>query len=284
MKIRPVEKRFFFHANAVALAAHMRRPEDFFVLAVASSCLPVTGGEGKAETKGESFRDIISYRSASTRVFGDFTDKARAVDFTHGNHGENDLATETHAECQITGLKINNGDRVLEIESLESTMSSHSDRRGAITFRTMSAGFQQIRVDGVGLRLATHTELFTQHPTKQKLVQGFAGNPDMRAKYGSCFFGRKSPGSPSRRIPELDGMIYATVVTGMEWDGQAPAGTAISGHSVKVNGMGTLYFGEIIIEEGFRRFTMLRFQLGSDAGGCGSANEIQTNGTTWPPQ
>jgi hypothetical protein len=149
----------------------------------------------------------------------------------------------------------------------------------------MSAEFQQVRVDGVPLKFVTHCELFTGHPTKQKLVQGFAASEDIGSRYAHCFFGHASPRSRRRRIPESGGMIYATVVTSLDWEGKAPEAAVISGNSVKIDGFGSIYFGEIVIEEGFRRLTMLRFQVGSSPyGGCGSAAEVQTNGTTWPPQ
>ncbi len=85
-------------------------------------------------------------------------------------------------------------------------------------------------------------------------------------------------------MPEYDGIIYATVVTNLEWEGKAPDETLKVGNSVVIKGFGSIYFGEILIEEGFRRLTLLRFQLGSQVGGSGSAAEIQTNGSTWPPQ
>jgi hypothetical protein len=283
MKKHPVEKRFFFHANAVALAAQIRRPEEFLIPAVASSCLPVTGGVGKATTAGERFGEILSYSSASTSVSGDFIDTAKAADFTHGNHGDNDLATATHAESQLNVLRMANGGHLVEIAKLEAKMSSFSDRQGATEFRTMSAEFDQVRIDGVGLQVVTHCEIFTRLPTKLKLTQEFSSDAAFRDRYGACFFSA-TPGSRKRRMPEADGLIYATVVTSLNWEGNAPEGAVVTGNSVKIAGFGSVYFGEILIEESFRRLTMLRFELGSACGGTGSVAEIQANGSSWPPR
>jgi hypothetical protein len=147
----------------------------------------------------------------------------------------------------------------------------------------MSAEFQQVRVDGVGLQVTTHCDIFTQFPTKLKLAHEFASNDDFRDRYGACFLSEK-PGSRKRRIPESQGLIYGTVVSSLEWQGNPPEGAVITGNSVRIPGFGTIYFGEILIEESFRRLTLLRFQLGSENGGCGSAGETQSNGSTWPPQ
>ena len=284
MNIQPIEKRFFFHASAVALAGHVRRPADFYIPAVASTCLPVTGGIGKAASEAAHFGDLLSYRSASTAVSGDFADKSEALKFTNGNHGDNDLATQTSSEAFVGGLKLSSGGRVLEVESLEARMAASSDRIGAAQFHTLSADFQGVKIDGVPLRIATHCELFTTHPTKELLAQDFANNPEFRSRYSHFFFGDSPARSRLHSIPEANGIIYGTVVSGLNWDGDIPKGTALAGNSIKIEGLGSLYFGEILIEAGFRRLTLLLFQLGSPTGGEGSVVEVQTNGSSWPPR
>jgi hypothetical protein len=272
MKKHPVEKRFFFHANAVALAAQLCGPEEVFIPAVASSCLPVTGGVGKATTAGERFGETLSYGGASTSVSGIFTEPAK------------ELATATHAESQVSVLRMENGGHRVEMERLEAKMASFSDHEGPTEFRTMSAEFDQVRIDGVGLQVVTHCEMFTGLPTKLKLTQEFSRDEGFRDRY-SAFFFSQTPGSRKRRIPEAGGLIYATVVTSLNWEGQAPEGAVITGNSVKIAGFGSVYFGEILIEESFRRLTLLRFDLGCSCGrGTGAVCEIQANGSSWPPQ
>jgi hypothetical protein len=283
MSKRTVEKRFIFHANAVALAAHVRRPDDYFIPAVASSCLPVTGGKGNAKSPAGSFKDLISYGSASSDVSGDFVPAADAVQFTHGNHWRNNLSTATSAECQITDLKMMNGNRRVEARQLRATLASISDRRRATAFHTLSADFNEVSIDGHSLSVTTCCEIFTDHPTKQKLVQGFAGKKELRDRFAHCFFGQM-PGSYRRRIPEFGGIIVATVVSKLAWTGDSPEHAVISGNSVKIEGFGTLYFGEIMVEQDFRRLTLIRFELGSPVGGDGSIVDLQANGTSWPPQ
>ncbi len=252
-----IEKRFLFHANAVALAAHMRRREDFFVPAIASSCLPVTGGLGTAVAHGEDFHGMIGYDEAATRVFGDFQDPVAAVEFSHGNYGSNMLPTTTFAEGRITGLRITNGGRVLAVREMEARLESVCDRVKPAEFRAHSSSFQGITVDGVELVLVNQCHFFNEHPTLRSL-------------------------SDSREI--RNGVFLGTFATELQWRGPAPANTHITGNKVTIDGFGSVHFGEIMIMEGYRRITMLRFQLGSPDGGDGSAIDVQSNGTGWPPQ
>jgi hypothetical protein len=286
----PVEKRFIFNGAAVALAAHIRRPNDLFIRAVAPTTLPVTGGLAEVQASGQNFHEIISFESASSRTLGDFADIHSAAGFTNGNHGQNGLSTHTFVESSVDGLKIDvpldtgKGRRVFAVKQLHIRLESASDRRNPIAFRSLETTFTEVSVDGVPLKVNTVADVFSQHETKAKLVQRYEKDGDFRKRYGNLFF---PTGGPTGRneIPNSKGMIYGTVVTGLEWQGKKPDKTDVIGtNRLKIEGLGTLYFGEIFIEENYRRVTLIRFQLGSSYGGDMSACEAQGNGSTWPPQ
>jgi hypothetical protein len=302
METQPaVEKRFIFHANAVALGAHIRRPTDFFVPAVASSCLPVTGGQAEVEVKAaaQNFSDLISFESAYTRAHGDFADTKRAADFTHGNYGANELPTNTFVEASLTGLRIaipqgagaSPEDRVFLAKQLHVRMESTSDRRSPAAFRSLEATIDGVSVDGKMLKVKTVPEVFARNETKEKLCKTFEEDGDFRKQYSSLFFptGEESKGLlggllGKHQIPQAKGTIFGTIVTGLEWEGQRPdRPTEIKGNQLVIEGIGTIYFGEIFIEENLRRLTLVRFQLGSPHGGEGSAVEAVANGGSWPP-
>lgn len=298
MSREALEKRFIFHGNAVALAAHIRRPQDYFVPAVASCCIPVTGGLAEADSPGQSFRDIISFESASTRVIGDFTNPQRAAELTRGKQGENDLPTRTVAESRVRGLKIQSSGsdsdrRTFLAEQLEIQMESFSQRRSATEFRSLHAVIDGVSVDGYKLTVTTDTQLFSEYETKEKLCRAYEQSRAFRKSYGKRFYptGQSSDAGclgglfgAKSRIPEGRGVIVATLVTGLKWDGKAAPGTEIKGNQLRIEGLGSIHFGEIVIEEDFRRVTLIRFQLGSPDGGDGSVCEVQTNGHTWPPK
>lgn len=283
MRIRP-ENRFFFNANAVGLAAHLRRPENEFLPAVASASLPVTGGVGFGESQGGRLLDLLSFGAVKTAVSGDFVTPEKAVEFTHGNYGQNLLPTETHAQVSVAALKIVNGDRTLEIDELVAALSSYSDRRHENEFRTLSAEFKNVRVDGVALEIKTHSELFTKHSTKRKLVEVYAGSQAFRDQYAHLFQSAKPVNTRRRDIPGSRGLIYTTVVSSLAWKGDAPKGATIYRNSVKIENFGSIYLGELLLEEGERRLTLLRFELGSPRGANGAAAEISSNGSSWPPK
>ena len=282
-----IEQRFLFHANAVALAAHIRRKDEFFVNAVASTCLPVTGGIGTAVEAGKDFRGMISYDAASTSVFGDFTDRNRATEYTYGNHGDNLLPTVTTVEGKIEGLRIEIGGRRVKARMMEATMESLHDRKSAPQFHKLVTTFEAITVDDVELQVINHSQIFEQYDTKEKLCQAYKKDSNFREAHAEHFFsaGCRTTDWLGRPImPETNGIIVGTVVTRMQWTGPAPKGAVISGNRVTIDNFGSIYFGEMVMEEGFRRATLLRFQLGSPDGGEGSAVDIQSNGTGWPPK
>lgn len=280
---RRIENRFIFHANAVALAAHIRRPEDAFVPAVASACLPVTGGIGSGASEGDRLGDTLSWGRARTEVFGDYVRPEDAVAFTNGNYGQNRLPTETRARVTIQQIKIANGKRSLEIEALEAGLTSYSDRRRSTEFRSLTAEFRQVRVDGVGLAVKTDSRTFTENSTFGKLAQAYAESGEFRERFARFLQSPKRINPKRRRIPASKGLIYTTVVSALEWEGTPPAGTRIDQNRLHVEGFGSVFFGELLIEEDSRRLTLIRFELGSPTGGDGSAAEVQTNGSSWPP-
>jgi len=217
----PVEKRFIFDGAAVALAAHIRRPNDLFIRAVAPTVLPVTGGLAEAQVSGQNFHEIISFDSASSRTLGDFADTHSAAGFTNANHGENGLSTHTFVESSVNGLKVDvpldtgKGRRVFAVKQLHLRLESASDRRNPVAFRSLETTFTDVSVDGVALKVHTVADVFSQHETKGKLVQRYEKDADFRKRYGNLFFstGRREG---KNEIPNSKGMIYGTVVAGLE--------------------------------------------------------------------
>jgi hypothetical protein len=77
--------------------------------------------------------------------------------------------------------------------------------------------------------------------------------------------------------------VRTTIVQKIEWDG-APHPTArIYGNVVRVPNFGKIYFGEMVITDRTRRLTMVRFQLGSDAGGEVTGGGGESGVGTIPP-
>jgi hypothetical protein len=277
-----IERRFLFHGAALGLAAHIRRPNDEFLDSVASSVLAITGGRARAQA-GPGKTGILSYQSASTQASGDFDPPEDAVQFTHGNFGDNNLATRTVVETNVSGLVIDvpqehsglhffgKSNRVVSVAQVNALMENTSDRRNSNAFRRLDASIQGVVVDGHTLGVETDTSLFNDKCTKRKLDAAL-DDDDFRRTCSNQILG------------QWPGIILATVVKRMFWaDGEAPD-TRIENNRLIINGIGSLYFGELIIQAGFRRIALIRLQLGSPNGGEGTVGQAETNGQTMPPQ
>jgi len=296
---QPIEKRFIFFGNAVAFAAHIRRPTDYQFKSVASSCLPVTGGLAQATSGPQSYGNLVSFTAASTSAQGDFADTRRAVDFTQGNFADNELSTQTFVDSRLSGLKISVTQdhppqtagkmTTFAVDQLYARLESASDRVNPTAFRGLEATFQGVNVDGHELQVITAPEVCTQYETYDKLVKAYQEDGDFRKKYGSLFYptGNEKTGVGALlskpHIPNEGGLILGTIVTALRWATTPAPGTEIIANRLKIDGIGSIYFGEILFEQNSRRLTLLRFQLGSPVGADGSAVEVHSNGQGYPP-
>ena len=280
-----IERRFLFHGSALGVAAHIRRPNDYFLDSVASSTLAITGGRTEAYVEAGG-AGIISFRSAATRAYGDFMPPEEVVRFTYGNHGDNNLPTRTVVQARVSGFKIEVPQvdedrhpdlavRTVFIEEMDALLESTSDRWTPNAFRTLTASIRGVVVDGRELIVETDTRLFTEKCTKKKLdcaLDCALDDEDFRQR---C----------SNQITYDDRVLtLGTVVTGLRWADGPAIDTKLENNRLTILGLGSLYFGEIIIQEGFRRLTLVRFQLGSPDGGCGVSGQVESNGQTYPPQ
>ncbi len=295
------EKRYIFSASAVALAAHIRRPKDLQIKAVASSDLPVTGGLAEGTSTRQSYGDVISFESASTSAQGDYADTRRAVDFTNGNFADNELSTQTFVDARLTGLRIIGArDQVgptgfpkpvtFIAKDLHARLENACDRHTPTAFRGLDAEFQGISIDGNELIVTTSPGICTRYQTYDDLVKGYSDDSDFRKQYGDMFYltGHEKTGVGAilskASIPGAGGLILGTVVTNIKWAGVPAVGVEIRGNRVFIPGIGTIFFGEFIFAHNSRRLTLLRFQLGSPTGGDGSACDVQSGGQGWPPE
>jgi len=312
---KPADKRFIFSGSAVAFGGRIRRPDDLFLKAAAASHLPVTGGLSESHVTGPDvsqyhYKEYLRFSEAYSRAHGDYSDPRKAAEFTHGNHGLNDLPVSTVVESRLLDLRVDaDADaaertprRIFQAKKLEVHMQTATNWSGEqSTMRSLSVAFDGITLStvtqgtsgAVELKVITAPQVFSDNETKAKLIDKYAKDGDFRKKFATCFhpLGDGDKGFlgnlvGKHEIPHADvGPIVATFVTGLEWEGGvAPEGTEILGNRLTISGLGRIYFGEIIINDNYQRVTLLRFELGSNVGGSASAGEASSNGTPWPPQ
>jgi hypothetical protein len=281
MSNQKVERRVLFHANAVGLAAQIQSPREYFLDAVACSCLPVTGGRAEAYAQYNR-KGMFSFDSAFTSVLGQFVppQAAAALELKGRNYDDNDIPSETILRGIVTGLRIDAPAdpgkrcprRILNIEYLEAEIKNFYDRKNPIVFRTLQVKIEGVSVDGKLLIVETNPQLFLENTTWKDLDSTYCKN---RARYDNQI------------LYHDKGVTLGTVVTGLRWADGAPDGLPKEpppGHSLAVEGLGTLNFGEIYVEEGLRRLTLLRAQLGSTNGGSASVVDCVSNTQTIPPR
>ena len=64
------KKVFYYHADANSLGGYIEEPFEGIIPAVSSISLPAVGGYVTNRTEALNFKEIISCRSAYTRVSG----------------------------------------------------------------------------------------------------------------------------------------------------------------------------------------------------------------------
>ena len=228
-----------FSGKAVAFAAHIRRPENLFADAVCCSNIPIVGGKAVSTSGPQTYGDIFSFESASARVLGDYADILRAAEFTYENHDENHLAARILAECTLEQFKIqtpptDGPSRLFSIGRTQVRLQGFFDPSKAASFQ-LEWSLEDVTVDG--------------HPLKV----------------------RKSPEELSEpqeetRLPPGETAV-GHVVSALEWERSPAVDCAIWGNSLKIAGLGTVYFGEVLVETGSWHITLGRFALGSAYGG-----------------
>jgi hypothetical protein len=122
-------------------------------------------------------------------------------------------------------------------------------------------------VNGNRLTVHTETKVFQQNETLEKLTKAYEEDGKFRKQYGSLFYrtGDEEEGIwklfTKSHLPGGE-VVVATVVTGFTWETGPEAGKTIPGNRLVVEGLGTIFFGELVLEDNARRLTLLRLQLG----------------------
>jgi hypothetical protein len=288
---RKPEYRFLFRGSALALAGHMRRPQELIIPAQGCSLVPVTGGYAKSEVSSQSYGEFLSFESATTSVEADYQDLDAARKFTFGNYNDRRLPTRTIVTGSLNGVSIVNADengmRVLSLKQIGATLESiHVSTGREPSIRLLGASIQTLALDGHELEVRFHTELFSRLDTKGQLTQAYESNGSFAAEYGHLFFpplGSKLTARRARRIPQAGGLIYCTIVESIKWVNEPNPNVRIDGNRIVFQDFGTMYVGELFISDHARRLTMMRLEMGSPWGGECSMFEVESDGQTYPP-
>jgi hypothetical protein len=287
---------YSFSASAVGFSAHIRRPKDILIESQAASALGSIAGLSKAKAaKCLFFKGQVCFRKAYSYCDGDFKPPSKVVDFTHSNHEDNSLPTETVIAAGVSGTEFRNRrapktpERLLAIGHASFRLTNSNSRvkgcQSEFKFDPKETALDKIAIDGCRLKVTLATELFNRFPTQDALKTAWEGDPAFVRDFGHLFeplHGQQH----TRSFPANDsGVTLATVVHKVEWaDARktAPEVTFDGPNRVRIEGMGTLILGELIITPNSRRVSMFRIDLGSHNGGGGEGGSGETNGGGYP--
>lgn len=280
-------RRFVFRGNASAIAGQIYRPRTIIVdVNCGASSLGLSGGRSQSKIGGASFGDIITFGSAFTLAEGLFDDEKQAAAVTDHKGRQSQLSSTTTVTAETREISVG-VKPVVTIKRVRGTLVSRSSVAGSGE-PSIAPGrdttIQGVLIGGAALNVNLNVGFFQKYDTRSK-VMAAADDPKVFRSYGSQFVvGATIEGVPPERpsLVSRDGVIYATIVKELRWEGKPPNNARIDGHSVIVKDFGTVYFGELLINGHERRLTMARFELGSPIGGYADMGDVVTDGSGFP--
>jgi hypothetical protein len=273
-------KRFVFHGNAVAAGVFLtkidQKPEYKASPVHGQSSLPVIGGlsESFVKTSDPEFQRFFSYSDASTRAEG-VVNRGTAI---------------TTVSASLKNLRMVNQpspqeapeprDVVFRAGSLSLIVrSTHSKGQPRIEFVNPPQA-EELFLDEMPIKLEFRQQ-FLRLSKMQDLEEKFRTDKYFYTEHRDAFM-RLDPERPpafGQRIPRMNGYAVCSIVQRIRWGDQA-----IEGHVLRKTGFGTIYFGEMLVNDNNRRITLVRVKLGSLNAAEGAFVEVDPNGDWVPPQ
>jgi hypothetical protein len=197
---------------------------------------------------------------------------------------EETLTTTTTVKAEVRQIVVGQNP-ALRVEQLRAALVAQSPRvSGEPSIKTANLRISGVDIGGHTLIVELNNELFEKYDTKGKLLTAADKAAFIREHGPSLLISRGADGTFTRRfLVQNDGTIYASVVRQIRWKGKPYPGSSIDHHVVTIPNFGKIFFGEIFISAYSRRLTMLRLQLGSPIGGFLAFDEVETNGSWYPP-
>jgi hypothetical protein len=312
--IMPHSRRFIFHANAAALGGRIIRegdgdnavlvPDGF--IDFPGSSLTVVGGKSAVRLSPEIahpvVRKFVRFQAAEAIAVGDYDDlkKYFAASLKRADRGM--LKTTTKVRAEVLGLDVGvDGEPRMHVNGVRGGLTAKSAGDGGETPVRLDpdTGFDGNAVTfydkgGRAYTLVVEVELrpFNANPTRSALM-GAAKTPAFLTRFAASLFlaapkaAAKSKGKKPGPIGRLkwrrtdSGGLLGSIVKPIRWEGEPFPGSTLDPqhpNRVQIPDLGTLSFGEILVEGQSRRVTMIRGDLGSYIGGELAVCDYQDNG------
>jgi len=251
-----MERTFLYHAHASGVSGRITLPFDEVIPVQAPAAIPVTGGYSATRVENFRYRDIVSFRSATSIVSGDFSAK--------------DQAYETLMSATIEGLSILG---VVTADVIVARLSSRHPKDGSEpSIIPLGSYFENLRVAGCKVEAPLNTEQFVRCSRYQELREVINEDPEVRS--------RLSRGFADLSAQPRNGALLCSLASDV---GVKCRELKAEGHAIHVPQFGTVYLAEFLIMPYSRSITMLRAELGSPVQGQVTSGGGSGNGEPYPP-
>lgn len=250
-------RRYLFKGHAVGVAAQFHRLGeleglDHAVPAQGAAVLPVTGGLSHAKTEKYDYPVCEPWRRKLVEV-GLVESKARGERKTDG------FLTEVQSRVEDLHVLEKLHFRLVEVHL---SSFKYGDEPPAV--RTTGAHIEGMRLNDVHVTVKLDTVMLAHCGSKKQLAEFCSNNGGVE-------------------FCEHDGNYLSTLVREIQLSGPPDEVAKIPkpvGNRIYWPGFGRIYLGEVLVGERERRVTMVRLDMGSDAGGSGAIGDAGTNGST----
>lgn len=251
-----MERTFLYHAHASGVSGRITLPFNEIIPVQAPAAIPTTGGYCATRVENFRYRDIVSFRSATSIVSGEFSAKEQAH--------------ETLMTATIEGLNIL--DMVTADVIVARLTSRHSQDGGEPSIIPLGSYFENLRIAGCKVKAPLNTEPFVRCPRYQELRQFINEDAEIRS--------RLSRGFADVSAQPRNGALLCSLASDVNLDCRE---LKADGHAIHVPQFGTVYLAEFLITPYSRSITMLRAELGSPVQGQVMSGGGSGNGEPYPP-
>jgi hypothetical protein len=274
-------KTYYFHAEANPLGGFIEKPFERHIPSQASVSLPAVGGHATARIESFNFEEIVSCRSAYTRVTGKQVEE-----------GGSWFTVVTSVVEGLNILEVVTAERIVAQVAVEHPFDGGTPR---ISFA--GSRFEQLKIGGTDVSpvlnagLLAHGagpgssrnpvgwHLFQETGSQQaaKLIKSVSADDDRDAhkwiveRYGWL---------ASKRKPGEHGCVLCSLVDGVD---RAIPGKSF-GHVAHIPHFGRIIFGEVLAFPESIQLSMIRAELGCATKGGLNVACVAENGSTFPPR
>jgi hypothetical protein len=251
-----MERTFLYHAHASGVSGRITLPFDEVIPVQAPAAIPVTGGYSATRVENFRHRDIVSFRSATSIVSGDFSAR--------------DQAYETLMSATIEGLNILD---VVTADVIVARLSSrHPKDGGEPSIIPLGSYFENLRIAGCKVEAPLNNDQFMRCPRYQDLRRVIDEDAEVRSRLSRGFADLSAQPRNGALLCSLAGDVTVNCRE-----------LKADGHAIHVPQFGTVYLAEFLITPYSRSITMLRAELGSPVQGQVTSGGGSGNGEPYPP-